>query len=263
MKVMKIKRTILGFAGICAGLLASSAMSMPILIGVSSDGGQTWIQSDADGRSAQAVFTAITGGFEIELTSLALSTSQPNEMLAGLIFGFVDGQDPLLLNPSTDSLQNVTAAALGNAGTSLPDEYDGDDFGLNMDGEWGFRNDLDGLSGGLGAYGISGAAYDPLEISSVIDASFAYAPPVSTSGADFAIAGGDTSGLVASIDFWVINSVTIEFLTVGTFDYRSLEQVNFLYGSDYAPVTLTEPGTLALWGIGLAGMGFVRRRKKV
>jgi hypothetical protein len=185
-------------------------------------------------------------------------------MLAGLIFGFVDGQDPLLLNPSTDSLQNVTAAALGNAGTSLSDEYDGDDFGLNMDGEWGFRNDLDSLSGGLGAYGVSGAAYDPLSISSVIDASVAYIAPLSTNGPEFAIAGGDTSELVASIDFWVINSVTIEFLTVGTFDYSSLEQVNFLYGSDFTPsVTLPEPGTLALWGIGLAGMGFVRRRKKV
>jgi len=113
---MNTSRTSLFLAGIGAVLFAPCAMALPILAGTTSDGGITWTASDADGRSAEAVFTDTDTGFTIELTSLALSTSQPNEILAGLIFGFADGSDPIILDPSADGILNVEAAAIGVAG---------------------------------------------------------------------------------------------------------------------------------------------------
>ena len=261
---MNLKGTKLLLAGIGAVLFAPGAMAMPILPGGSSDGGMTWTTGipDADGRQAEAVFTATSSGFIIELSNLALSTSQPNEILVGLIFDFVDGGDPLIMEPSTDGLTNVFAAAIGALGPSLMDFY-GVDYGLNLDGEHGFRDDMDVPTGGLGKYGISSSAYDPLELSQVIDSSVAYEPPSSPNGAEFGIAGGDTSGLVSSIRFWAVGSVTIEFETTGDFDYGLLEQVHFLYGTDFEATRVPEPGTLALLGVGLLVMGFSRRRRKI
>jgi len=248
-------------AVVCGVIVAPSAMALPILTGVTADGGQTWTASDLDGRSGQAVFAGTAGGFTIQLSSLALSTSQPNELLAGLIFDFEGGSDPVILNPATDGLVNVTAAAIGDQGTSLLSKY-GVDHGLNLDGEWGARNDLDGPSGGLGNYGIAGTAYDPLGISIVIDPTVAYTPPVSTNGAEFAIASGDTSGLVSSISFWAIDSVTIEFATSGAFDFGDLDRVSFLYGTSFDTVSVPEPATLGLLGVGLIGIALMRRRRR-
>lgn len=235
-------------------LSAPAAIAMPILAGSTSDGGSTWTASDSEGRSARAEFFISEGGFSITLTNLASETSQPNEILAGLFFDFLAGTQMVILNPSSDGVQNIT----GTLNTSPEPEF-GVDWGSNLDGEWAYRNDLDGINGGRGAYGISSTAMDPLSISQPIDPTKSYPPP-STNGAEFGIASGDTSGMVASVDYWAVGQVTIRFMIEGMFDATTIEQVHFLYGTSYEGTKVPEPATLALFGIGLLAIGFAKRK---
>ena len=246
--------------GLATGALLASgtAAALPILEG-SSDVGGVWQASDGEGRSAKATFKSTDNGFEILLESLAKSTSSPNEVLAGLFFGFSDGHDPDIEAPGGDGITNVVAGSIGYSGKTLYEQYKVD-HGTNLDGEWGFRAGIDAENGGRGEYGISGTAYDPFGFSKVIDESVAYKAPLSPNGAEFGIAAGELSKLPASVKFWAEGYGTLSFVTGSKFDSRYVDEVHFLYGTDFETGKVPEPATLGLLGLGGLLMLAGRRR---
>lgn len=246
----KISSLILGCIMV---LSASIAFGMPILTGSSSDG-FTWTASDTDGRSAEAVFIQTATGFDILLSSLAVETSQPNEVLAGIFFGLNGGE--AISNPHVDGMGNI----FSSTHTLI--------YGDNLDGEWAFRAGIDGINGGLGDYGISSTAFDPgagaplgwdgFGNGYIIDSSKSYIPPTSIDGAEFGIVAG-TLNLNSAVDSYVINTVRISFDTTGPLN---IEEVHFLYGTSYEGTPVPEPATLLLLGGGLFGLGVFRKKYK-
>lgn len=255
---MKYKTILLTLVGFFIVSLASNAFGMPILPGINSGGG-VWTAIDPEGRDAKAVFSQTSSGFDIVLLNLALETSSPNEVLAGLFFE---------LNNGTASSPHVIVEAGSTIFSSkypLPLAY-----GTNFDGEWAFRSGINGINGGLGNYGISSSAFDPESGAPadwdgfgneyIIDASKSYVPPTSVNGAEWGMVSGDTSNLPSSVHSYVDNAVRISFnFNSGPFDVANdVERFYFLYGTDYK---VPEPSTMILLGTGI--MGIVAFRKKL
>jgi len=251
MKNKTLFALILGFVIIA---YAPSAFGMPILSGSSSDG-LTWTATDGN-RSAEAIFQYRSDGFDIYLSSLASSTSQPHEVLGGLFFGLNDGTAS---NPHVMAMGNVIIDTSRYA-------YD---FGNNLDGEWAERSGINGINGGLGDYGISNTGFgegpgapsgwDGFGAKDIIDSTVAYTAPLSPNGAEFGIVSGDISGLVSSVSSYVEDGVLISYDFIGDFE---IAQVNFLYGTEYSASAVPEPATMLLLGSGLFGFGVLRKKFK-
>ena len=64
-------------------------------------------------------------------------------------------------------------------------------------------------------------------------------------------------GFVATLD---INAGTFNYLSGGGSGAK-LDAIAFMADSAPPVTTVPEPGTLALFGVGLAGLGFMRRRR--
>lgn len=255
---MKTKKIIFT-ATACLFLFATSAYSMPILVG-SEGADDVWTASDGEGRLATADFNWDGSELQIILTNLADETSQPNELLAGLFFTFSDG---FSIN---------TPSVMVNGGSDLvildTSKTDGEDHGSNLNGEWGFNDGLENISGDLGGYyGISNTALDaglnaPAGwydgVFELIDETIEYGENTGTAnGPSFGIASNPTA-LSSSIWAYVDNSVLISFTGVG--EFVGLEKVNFIYGTDMA-APVPEPATMLLFGTGLVGLAGIARRK--
>ena len=244
----------------------SSASALPILEGSFVSGGE-WDSgaADVEGRQASALFTATgTTGFTIVLSNDALvPTTQPNELLAGLIIDF--GFDAMISSVGVAATGGIgceaDALACLDPQTELFNFYGEGPFGDSLNGEWGYLEGAD--TNGRGGFVIGGVGYDPLGINPVIDPTESYIPSPGTGGPDFLIAGADITGIVSQpLRFWAEEFITISFTTeydFSGFDWSSLDQVHFLYGTSFE-TTVPEPGTLALFGVGLLGLAFSRRR---
>lgn len=238
--------------------IATGSFAMPILEGAETSP-NIWVTgpvTDSEGKTRNAVaeFNYTGSHLDVTLRNIAPYTHTPNEVLVGL---FLDIRGMVIDNPHVTALGPVTIAP----------KYSPTDYGTNLDGEWGFRNDINSSNGGRGEYGIGASSYDPNTgdgfFSKVIDLSVAYIPPPSASGADFGIVSGDIGTLVASVDSFVRDAVHISFDVIqGTFTPDTINQVNFLYGTSYEGETpIPEPGTLLLLGTGLMGVAAFGRKK--
>ena len=243
---------------VSAWMVSANAYGMPILSGSSSDG-YSWTASDSEGRSATADFSINNNKLEILLTNTASETSQPNEVLAGLFFGFEYGF----------TIAASTVEVASGSSLIIIDQTITEDWGNNLDGEYGYLEDINAINGGLGYYGISNTAFDPEPgaptgwdgFSPVIDENVAYPNNIkSPNGASFGIVNNLSTSAPSSIYAYVDNAVLISFDFVGIFSESSLEQVNFLYGTDYAPIP--EPATMFLFGTGLIGLVALRKKNK-
>jgi hypothetical protein len=238
-------------------LSGSLAFGMPILGG--SFDGTKWSAFDAQGRSASAEFSIVGSTLHIELLNTASSTTVPNTGLAGIIFNYTGASQ--LSNP------NITAQALSDIISPFTLTW-----GTNLNGEWGYLSGstFNSTNGGLGNYGLSNSAFDPMGFSTPIDPSKSYPPP-SPNGIEFGIvcdntvAGNESclNGLnTSAFKSWVIGGVDISLASNGTLNLDNINQVNFLYGTSFTNTSVPEPGTILLLGSGLLGLGFLRNKFK-
>ena len=252
----------------CMVAFSPRAYSTPFLVGSESyEGSGVWTASDAD-RDAEAVFSISGDMLTIKLTNLDTSTNANDELLMGLFFGF-DTFSGTLTSPS------VTL----NAGSSI--EADGvtilnDPLPSTLNGEFGYLTDINGINGGRGDYGISSSGLDPTKPvdpselwdgfgeGTIIDPDLQIYTtpknPLAPNGPDFGITGPDGwdgSNALAYIN----NSVIITWEGDSGLDVNNIDQVHFLYGTDYDNIPIPEPATMLLLGTGLIGLGWVGRKK--
>ncbi|MCK4527881.1 PEP-CTERM sorting domain-containing protein [candidate division WOR-3 bacterium] len=271
---MKIRNMTLILVIGCVLAFSPRAYSAPILQGFESpiDSG-SWTASDAD-RYATAVFSIDGNDLKIVLTNLATLTDENDELLMGLFFGFTGD----LTDPPSVALN--TGSSLGTDGVDIVDAdgktIDPDDYPTNLNGEFGYLTDINGINGGRGDYGISSSGLDPTKPvdpselwdgfgeGTIIDPDLQIYTtpknPLAPNGPDFGITGPDGwdgSNALAYIN----NSVIITWEGDSGLDVNNIDQVHFLYGTDYDNIPIPEPATMLLLGTGLIGLGWVGRKK--
>ena len=271
---MKIRIIALIIAIGCVLAFSPPAYSAPILQGWESTSG-TWSTpiGDPDGRNATAVFSIDGNDLKIVLTNLATLTDENDKLLMGLFFGFEGSLETpsVALNGGsflgTDGVNIVDA----NGVTILPADYP-----TNLNGEFGYLTGINGINGGRGDYGIPSSGLDPTKPvdpselwdgfgeGTIIDPDLQIYTtpknPLAPNGPDFGITGPDGwdgSNALAYIN----NSVIITWEGDSGLDVNNIDQVHFLYGTDYDNIPIPEPATMLLLGTGLIGLGWVGRKK--
>lgn len=244
--------------------LSPHAYAVPILPGSQSTLG-TWVASDSE-RSAKAVFSITGDMLQIELTNLATLTDENDQLLMGLFFGFTG----TLTNP------NVVLSS----GSSI--EADGvsilnDPIPSTLNGEFGYLTGINDDNGGRGDYGICSSGLDPNKpvdpsetwegfgVNTIIDDTQQFytkpANPEAPNGPDFGITGPNGWGGSNALAY-IKNSVVITWAgAFGGLDLGNIDQVHFLYGTDYDNVPIPEPSTMLLLGAGLIGLAAFGRKK--
>jgi hypothetical protein len=235
----------------------ANVYGMPILAGTYDSSSGSWTTGpDADGRQAEAYFYIDGGDFKIDLTNLALNSNVPNQVLVGIIFGAYNSLNlsaPMVSVASDSHLIHNGVEAAGTAGTDIS-------------GEWAYRTNIYSLSEGRGYYGLSASSFDGdaewegfFGKDYIIDPYNNLEQPVAPGGADYGILGENFNNPPLSKTY-VQNSVTISW--EGITEIPDIEQVHFLYGTDYVATPVPEPATVLLFGAGLAGLAGFRKRSK-
>lgn len=205
---------------------------------------------DSSNLGAQAIFEVSGTDLLVTLTNTSNGDPiAPIDILTGVVFS-IDG-NPLLTR---------TSATLAAGSTVIRDTYPS---GGDVGGEWAYTNSL--LNPYVGQSAIYSAGYfdgNALFPGSNLDG------PVSVNGVgygittNFDLSGNDNGGISGvpliqnSVDF-VLSGLE------GGFDVNSIGDVSFLYGTDFSgnvPPPVPEPATLMLFGFGLSGLAFCRKR---
>ena len=239
---------------IAAGLIAFQVHATPITF-----------TGTSGSRAASATFS--TSGTNLIVTLTNASTFDvlvPVDVLTGVFFTIAG--NPVL----------TPVSALLSAGSTV---VFGPDGGGNVGGEWAYANGLSGApgsadegisSGGLGLFGSGNFGGANLQ------------GPAAVGGLQYGItSAGDNSATgnapVTGGNALIKNSVefTLSGLAGGFDPALSISNVSFQYGTDLIEpnvsccgggpqqdvLLLPEPAGLALFGLGIAALGFARRRR--
>jgi len=245
-----------------AGLVKRSVF-LPLLAAASfaTTADASVIFTGSSGSRAATVDFSLSG---TTLTVTLINTSSadvvdPGGVLAAVFFDLANGDDPLLTKTSaiTDGTTYAGGSIVSGAGTVVG-------------GEWAYLNGLNQYGANSG---ISSAGLGIFGAGDVFPGSNLFGP-ASPNGIQYGItSAGDnvaTGNAGISSDPLTRNSV---IFTLGNFtgSLSDISNVTFQYDASLTAIsvasareggTVPEPGTVALLGLGLAGMAFIRRRNQ-
>ena len=258
-------------AGLALMVAAPSAKAGPVTFSfgptVNNNEGSTLL-------SASAVFANVAGNLQITLTNTATSdVMRPSDILSALFFDIAG--DPTLTSVSA----HLAADGFLSSGTTTANPN------LNVGGEWAYNaNVTSGSVLGGGGQGISSTGLGVFGGPTFFGPNIA--GPVAVNGLQMAIvnaADDPTTGNAPVTGGTLLSGPSVVFTLSGlAADFDPIESglitnVSFLYGTSLSgpqyctggndcgptPPVIAEPGTLALFGLGLAGFAYTRRRKIV
>jgi hypothetical protein len=251
-----------GARSILAGIVKRSVL-LPLIAVASfaTTADASVIFSGSSGNRAASVDFSLSGTtLTITLTNTGnADVVDPGGVLTAVFFDLASGADPLLTKIS--AISGGTTYAGGGVVSAA---------GTVVGGEWAYLNGLNQYGANSG---ISSAGFGIFGAGDVFPGGNLFGP-ASPSGVQYGItsAGDDVATGNAGISSEPLTKNSVLF-TLNNFSgsLSDISNVTFQYDASLTAIsvasareggTVPEPGTVALLGLGLAGMAFIRRRNQ-
>lgn len=226
----------------------------------------SFVFSDGN-RAAEADFDIVSGNLQVTLTNTStFDTLVPVDVLTALYFDIAG-------NPAL----SATSAVLAPSSSIIYDTP-----ATDVGGEWAYRQGIgSGVLPGDQAYGISSTGLGVFGPPNLFGGTN-LAGPVSPGGLQYGIvsAGDDPAtgnGGITGSGGLIKNSVIFTLSSLPqSFSLDSISNIRFQYGTSLmepsfppnnpptdGPPVVPEPSSFVLFGIGIAGLGTVIRRRKI